>query len=48
MARIDESTYEKAVNAKEKRGEVTHFSRMASIQIDACVANSLNNKNQFN
>ena len=48
MARLEKSTYEKAVKAKEKRGEVTHFSRIASIQIDVCVANSLNNRSKSN
>lgn len=48
MARLEKSTYEKAVKAKEKRGEVTHFSRMASMQIDVCVANSLNTKTRYN
>ena len=48
MARIESSTYEKAVMAKEKRGEVTHFSRMASIRIDVCVTNSLNSKSNLN
>ena len=47
MARLVKSTYEKAVKAKEKRGEVTHFSRMASMQIDVCVTKSLNNKSNF-
>lgn len=48
MARLEKSTYEKAVKAKEKRGEVTHFSRMATMQIDVCVANSLINRTKYN
>lgn len=47
MARLEKSTYEKAVKAKEKRGEVTHFSRMATMQIDVCVTNSLNNRTKY-
>lgn len=47
MARLVKSIYEKAVTAKREKGEVTHFSRVATIHIDVCVAKSLNNNKYY-
>lgn len=51
MVKIIRSTYEKAIVAKEKRGEIVRFSRRESIRIDLCVTKSFNNnkaKNRYN
>lgn len=44
MERIVRSIYEKAVKAKEGKGEVVHLSRTATVHIDICIQKSFSNK----
>lgn len=40
MARLEISTYEKAIKIKEQRGEVVHLKREFSIRIDSSISRS--------
>lgn len=42
MTKVVKSTYEKAIMAKEKRGEIVRLSRRETIRIDLCVIKSFN------
>ena len=46
MARLEISTYEKAIRIKEQRGEVVHLKREFSIRIDSSISRSFG-KNKF-
>ena len=41
------SIYEKAVLAKEKRGEIEHIGKITSIRIDICVTQSFGKKTKM-
>lgn len=42
MAKVVKSTYEKAILAKEKRGEIVRLSRRETMRIDLCIIKSFN------
>lgn len=46
MARLEISTYEKAIRIKEQRGEVVHLKREFSFRIDSSISRSFG-KNKF-
>ena len=41
------SIYEKAILAKEKRGEIIHLGKVTSIRIDICVTHSFGKKTKM-
>lgn len=43
MARLEISTYEKAIRIKEQRGEVVHLKREFSLRIDSSISRSFGN-----
>lgn len=44
MAKVVKSTYEKAILAKEKRGEIVRLSRRETIRIDLCIIKAFNDR----
>ena len=42
MAKVVKSTYEKAILAKEKRGEIVRLSKRETMRIDLCIIKSFN------
>lgn len=41
------SIYEKAILAKERRGEIIHLGKITSIRIDICVTQSFDKKTKM-